>query len=174
MNEILEAIRTRQSVKSYRAEPVPNDLLSEIVSAGTYAASGMNRQSPIILNITDRTVRDMLSDLNRRVGGWQGDFDPFYGAPNVLCVLADKAVGTYLYDGSLVMGNLMLAAHALGISSCWIHRAKEVFEMPEGKEILQKLDITGNYEGIGFCILGYAKGEYPAAKPRRENRIFTV
>ena len=112
--------------------------------------------------------------LSRRVGGWQEGFDPFYGAPNVLCVLADKAVGTYLYDGSLVMGNLMLAAHALGISSCWIHRAKEVFEMPEGKAILQKLGITGDYEGIGFCILGYAKGEYPAAKPRRENRIFTV
>lgn len=110
MNEVLEAIRTRRSVKNYRAEPVPNDLLSEIVSAGTYAASGMNRQSPIILNITDRTVRDMLSDLNRRVGGWQEGFDPFYGAPNVLCVLADKAVGTYLYDGSLVMGNLMLRA----------------------------------------------------------------
>ena len=126
MNEVLEAIRTRRSVKNYRAEPVPNDLLSEIVSAGTYAASGMNRQSPIILNITDRTARDMLSDLNRRVGGWQAGFDPFYGAPNVLCVLADKEVG------------------------------------------------TGDYEGIGFCILGYAHGEYPATKPRKENRIFTV
>ena len=174
MNEVLNAIQTRRSVRSFDKKAVPSDVLSEILSAGTYAPTGMNRQSPIILNITDRAVRDTLSELNRRVGGWQEGFDPLYGAPNVLCVLADRACGTYLYDGSLVMGNLMLAAHALGVSSCWIHRAKEVFAMPEGKALLQKLGITGDYEGIGFCILGYADGDYPTAKPRKENWIYTL
>ena len=174
MNDVLNAMKTRRSVRNYQTQPVPNDILSEIIDAGLYAASGMNRQSPIILNILDKQTRNLLSDLNRRVAGGQAGSDPFYGAPNVLCVLADRAVGTYLYDGSLVMGNLMLAAHTLGIASCWIHRAKEVFEMPEGKALLQKLGIQGDYEGIGFCILGYENGEYPKAKPRREHRVYTL
>ena len=97
--------------------------------------------------------------------------DPFYGAPVVLVVLADKAVGTYLYDGSLTMENMMLAAHDLGLGACWIHRAKEEFASEEGKAILKELGVEGDYEGIGNCILGYADGELPAAKPRKEGYI---
>lgn len=127
---------------------------------------------PIIVAVTDKETRNQLSRMNAAVMG--SSADPFYGAPVVLIVLADKNRGTYLYDGSLVMGNMMTAAHSLGIGSCWIHRAKETFESPEGKELLKQWGIEGNYEGIGHLILGYAKGEAPAPKPRKENYVYYV
>ena len=126
---------------------IPDDVIGKIVEAGTYAATGMGKQSPIIIAVKDKAARDRLSKLNAEIMGT--DIDPFYGAPVVLIVLADSSIPTHVYDGSLVMGNLMLAAHALGIGSCWIHRAKEEFERPEGKEILNELGIDGDYEGIG-------------------------
>lgn len=126
MNAVIEAIKTRRSVKSYKPDMVPEDVLERIIEAGTYAASGMNRQAPIILAVTDKKLRDQLSEMNRKIMGSQAD--PFYGAPVVLVVLADRSIPTHLYDGSLVMGNLMLAAHAEGLGSCWIHRAKEEFD----------------------------------------------
>ena len=126
---------------------IPDDIIGKIVEAGTYAATGMGKQSPLIIAVKDKTARDRLSKLNAEIMG--ADIDPFYGAPVVLIVLADRSIPTHVYDGSLVMGNLMLAAHALGIGSCWIHRAKEEFERPEGKEILEDLGIEGDYEGIG-------------------------
>ncbi|MCF0132957.1 MAG: nitroreductase, partial [Blautia sp.] len=143
----LENMKTRRSVRAYKPDMIPADALDRIIEAGTFAASGMNRQPAIILAVTNKEMRDKLSAMNAKVMG--NDMDPFYGAPVVLVVLADKSAPTYLYDGSLVMGNLMLAAHAEGISSCWIHRAKEEFESPEGKELLASLGITGDYEGIG-------------------------
>ena len=132
----------------------------------------MGRQSPIIIAVTDRAVRDELSAINARIMGREGA-DPFYGAPAVLVVLADKSVPTHVYDGSLVMGNLMAAAHALGLGSCWIHRAKETFELPEGRALLKKLGIEGEYEGIGNCIVGYADEEREA-KPRKQNYVYRV
>ena len=102
------------------------------------------------------------------------DGGPFYGAPAVLVVLAKKDFPTYIYDGSLVMGELMHAAHAVGLATCWIHRAKETFELPEGQELLRSLGITDEYEGIGNCIIGYADGPLPEAKPRKENWIYPV
>ena len=146
-NSTIECLKSRRSVKSYKPDMLPKEVLQEIVEAGTWVPTGMNRQSPIILAITDKKVRDQLSRMNAQIMGAKGD--PFYGAPVVLVVLADKSVGTYVYDGSLVMGNLMNAAHALGIGSCWIHRAKEEFESQEGKELLKSLGIQGDYEGIG-------------------------
>ena len=110
--------------------------------------------------------------MNAEIMGMDGD--PFYGAPVVLIVLADKNIGTHIYDGSLVMGNLMLAAHSLGIGSCWIHRAKEEFSSPEGKEILREIGIDGEYEGIGHCVLGYIDGSIPQAAPRKGNYIYFV
>lgn len=169
---MLEVILSRRSVKSYKPDMVPKDVIERVVEAGTYAATGRNAQSPIIIAITNKEVRDKLSALNGKIMGTKEGFDPFYGAPVVLVVLADKSCGTYVYDGSLVMGNLMLAAHAEGIGSCWIHRAKEEFELPEGKEILAALGIKGDYEGIGHCVLGYAQGEEPMAKPRKENYVY--
>ena len=171
MNEVLNNMKTRRSIRSYKADMVPQDVIERIVEAGTYAASGMNRQPSIILVVTDREMRDKLSKMNAEVMGT--NTDPFYGAPVVLVVLADKTVPTYLYDGSLVMGNLMNAAHAEGVGSCWIHRAKEVFDTEEGKSILKSLGIEGEYEGIGNCILGYADVE-PETKPRKENYVYHI
>ena len=169
MNAVLQAMKERRSVRAYQDKPVPRDVIERICEAGTYAPTGMGFQSPIILAVTNRQLRDRLSAMNARIMG--RDEDPFYGAPVVLVVLADKSRGTYLYDGSLVMANLMLAAHAEGLGSCWIHRAKEEFESEEGKAILKELGIEGDYEGIGHCILGYADGPAPEAKPRKADYV---
>ena len=172
MGETLEIIKKRRSVRGYKADMVPKDVFDKIIEAGTYAATGMGRQSPIIISVSNRELRDKLSAMNAKIMGKEEGFDPFYGAPNVLIVLADKTMPTYLYDGSLVMGNLMLAAADLGVDSCWIHRAKEEFESEEGKAILKELGITGDYEGIGHCVLGYAANEVPEAAPRKDNYVY--
>lgn len=172
MNPVLQAIESRRSVRRFKPDMVPAELLDQVLQAGTYAATGMGRQSPIILAVTDPQVRDQLSRMNAAIMG--SDNDPFYGAPVVLVVLADKSRPTCVYDGSLVMGNLMLAAHSLGLGSCWIHRAKEEFESPEGKALLASLGIQGDYEGIGHCILGYPEGELPQPAPRKENWIYRI
>ena len=172
MNETLNNMITRRSIRNYKPLDIPKPILDEIIKAGTYAATGMNRQSPIIIAVTNKEIRDKLSKLNAFIMGT--DSDPFYGAPVVLIVLADKNIPTHVYDGSLVMGNLMLAAKALGIGSCWIHRAKEEFEREEGKEILRSLGITGDYEGIGHCVLGYIDGTYPETKPRKESYVYHI
>ena len=172
MNETEKTLCQRRSCRAYKADMVAQEVLERILKAGTYAPTGRNRQAPIIIAVTDKTLRDKLSRLNAAVMG--ADSDPFYGAPVVLVVLANKDVPTYLYDGSLVMGNLMNAAHSEGVGSCWIHRAKEVFETREGKEILASLGITGEYEGIGNCILGYPAQENPKPAARKENYVYYI
>lgn len=171
-NIVLDSIKTRRSIRKYKPDMIPGEVLDKIIEAGTYAATGMNRQSPIIIAVTKKEMRDRLSKLNAEIMGT--DSDPFYGAPVVLIVLADKSSANYIYDGSLVMGNLMLAAHSLGVGSCWIHRAKQEFERPEGKEILKSLGIEGDYEGIGHCILGYVDGEYPKAAERKKDWVYRI
>ena len=170
MNEVIEAMRERRSVRAYTEEVPSDELIERVVDAGLWAASGRGRQSPIVLAVTDRTLRDRLSAMNARIMGAPEGTDPFYGAPVVLVVLADRSVPTHVYDGSLVMGNLMLAAHELGLGSCWIHRAREEFDTPEGRQILADLGVEGDYEGVGHCVLGYA-AEVPESKPRREGRL---
>lgn len=172
MNETIKKLIERRSVKKYKPDMIDKEILDQIIEVGTYAPNGRGLQSAIIVAVTDKETRDQLSKMNAAVMG--ADMDPFYGAPVVLIVLADKNRPTYLYDGSLVMGNLMHAANALGIGSCWIHRAKEVFESEEGKALLAKWGIEGDYEGIGNCILGYMDGEMPAAKPRKEDFVYYV
>ena len=172
MNEVIKNILERRSIRKYKEKEVPEELIDEIVKAGTYAPSGMNRQSPIIVAITNKEIRDKLSKINAKIMGVETD--PFYGAPVVIVVLANKNVPTYIYDGSLVMENMMLAANSLGLGTCWIHRAKEEFETEEGKEILKSLGIKGEYEGIGNCILGYLDNEKIEAKPRKENYIYKI
>lgn len=176
-NQVISSIITRRSVRKYKPDMVPRDIIEKIAAAGTYAATGRGAQSPIIVAVTNKETRDRLSKANGAIMGASADLDPFYGAPVVLVVLADKSRPTYVYDGSLVMGNLMLAAHSFGIGSCWIHRAKEEFEMPEWKEWLRSIGIEGEYEGIGHCVLGYADytdGEEPEAAPRKENYVHFV
>ena len=172
MNEVIQALKERRSCRSYKPDPIPTEILDQILEAGTYAPTGMGRQSPIIIAVTDRETRDRLSRMNAAVMGT--DNDPFYGAPVVIVVLADRSIRTAVYDGSLVMGNLMNAAHALGIGSCWIHRAKEEFDSEEGKAILAGLGIQGDYEGIGHCILGYEKDPCRPAAARKENYIYRI
>ena len=172
MGDILDVIKSRKSVKKYKSDPVPKALIEKIVEAGTYAPSGRNWQSPIILAVTNKEIRDELSRLNFMSDSGKR-VDPFYGAPCVLVVLADKSKHTYIYDGSLVMENMLLEAHSLGLGACWIHRAKETFETDEGKAILKKLGIEGEYEGIGNCIVGYPDMT-PLEKPRKENWIYWI
>ena len=172
MNEILKALQERRSIRKFKAQLPDKQDLTQIAQAGLYAASGKGQQGVITLVITNKALRDRLADANRKIGGWPEGFDPFYGAPAVLAVLADKRHFTYLYDGSLVMGNLMLAAHALGLGSIWIHRAKEEFETDVWKKLLADLGITGEWEGIGHCAVGYTDGEPPQAAPRKQGRVF--
>lgn len=168
MNETLNVLETRRSVRAFDPSRMPTDqLISEVVKAGEYAPTGRGMQSPRIVVITKKAVRDRLSQLNAEVMGVTSD--PFYGAPVIVLVLADRSRPTYLYDGSLVMGNLMNAAHAVGLGSCWIHRAREVFSSEEGKQLLTQWGIAGDYEGIGHVALGYALNEPAQAKPRKDD-----
>ena len=171
MNEVIKNIMERRSIRKYQDKEVSDELIDEIVTAGTYAPSGRGKQPAIIIAIKNKEVRDKLSRINAKIMGT--DIDPFYGAPVVLVVLADKSSRTYLYDGSLVMENMMLAASSLGLGSCWIHRAKEEFETEEGKELLKSLGIEGDYEGIGNCIIGY-KAEEKEAAPRKEHYVYKI
>lgn len=170
---ILECMETRRSVRAYLPNAVPEEKLERILRAGLYAASGMGRQSAMILCVTDKALRDRLMRMNAAIMGTP-EKDPFYGAPCVLVVLADRSIPTAVYDGSLVLGNMMLAAHAEGLGSCWIHRAREEFDSDEGKAILHDLGVEGDYEGVGHLIVGYADGAEPQAKPRREGRVLRV
>lgn len=168
-NDIIKQMLNRHSCKKFKSDEVPEDLLNSIIEAGLHAANGMSRQSPIILCVTNKELRDELSKMNADIMG--AKIDPFYGAPCVLVVLANKDVGTYLYDGSLTAGNILNAADSLGLGACWIHRAKEVFESERGQEILKNLGVEGNYEGIANIIVGYKNGE-PKLHEINKNRVF--
>ena len=174
MNETLKVLESRRSCRDFKTDMIKKDEIDAILRAGTYAANGRGKQSSIIIAVTDKELRDKISEENRKIGGWDEGFDPFYNAPVNLIVLADKDVPTYMYDGSLVMGNLMNAAESLGVGSIWIHRAKEEFESEFGKKILEDLGIEGNYEGIGHCALGYAAEIAQPAAARKDNYIYYI
>ena len=174
MNETLKVLESRRSCRNFKPDMITEEELKAIVKAGTYAATGMGKQSPMIIAVTDKKLRDEISAENRKIGGWGEGFDPFYGAPVILIVLAKKDVATHVYDGALVMGNLMNAAESLGVASIWIHRAKEEFESDFGKEILKKLGITDEYEGIGHCALGYAAEPAKEAAPRKSDYVYYI
>ena len=168
MNETIKNLVERISCRKYSSNQIKEDELNSVLKAGEYAPTGMGMQSPIIVVLQNKSIIDKLSKINAKIMG--KDEDPFYGAPTVLVVLADKNIGTYIEDGSLVLGNLMNAAYSLGLGSCWIHRAKEEFETDEGKELLKEWNISENYVGIGHCILGYPE-EKSEAKPRKDGYI---
>lgn len=174
MNETLKTLQSRRSCRSFKPNMVEQEKIDAILKAGTYAATGMGKQSPIIIAVTNKEMRDQIAEENRKIGGWEEGFDPFYGAPVILVVLADKNIGTYQYDGSLVLGNLMNAAESLGVNSIWIHRAKEEFESDFGKKILADLGIDGEYVGIGHCALGYASAPVNEAAPRKDNYVYYI
>ncbi len=174
MNETLKTLETRRSCRQFKPDLVKEEDLKEIIKAGTYAATGMGKQSPIIIAVTDKALRDEISEENRKIGGWDEGFDPFYGAPVILIVLAKKDIPTYVYDGALVMGNLMNAAQSLGVASIWIHRAREEFASEFGQNILKRLGIEGDYEGIGHCALGYAVEAAKDPAPRKDNYVYYI
>lgn len=166
-----ELLKNRRSIRKYKPDPVSEELLDAILEAGLYAPSGMNTQNTVMVAVRDKETRDQLSRMNAAVMGTTND--PFYGAPCVIVVLVDPERYTWLEDGSLVMGNLMNAAYEAGLGSCWIHRAQQMFDSPEGKELLKKWGLPENLKGVGNCILGYAD-EDPVTKPRKEGRIVKV
>ena len=168
--DAMENLLTRRSCRAYKDEPVSDDAIYNIVRAGLYAPSGMGRQSAIVVVVTDKAVRDQLSRMNAEIAGMK-EGDPFYGAPVVLVVLADRTVPTHVEDGALLMGNLLNAAHAEGLGSCWIHRAREEFESPEGKALLEKLGVKGDYVHAILGVPAGAPGEAPA---HREGRVFRI
>ncbi len=171
-NETLKVLKERRSIRKYQAEQIKDEELNAILEAGTWAASGKGLQSAVMVVVQDAETISMLSKANAEIQGKPGA-DPFYGAPTAVVVLADGEAANWLQDGSLVMGNLMNAAHSLGVGSCWIHRAREVFETEEGKALLKKWGIEGEYIGVGNCILGY-KDEHPEMKKRKDNYVYYV
>ena len=173
MKSTLEDLKSRRSCRAYKPEQITDEELDLVLEAGTYAPTGMNKQDVVIVAVQNKETIAKLSKMNAAIVG-KPEMDPFYGAPTVLVVLADKSWFTHLYDGCCVMDNLLNAAGALGLGSCWIHRAKEEFESDEGKALLKEWGIEGDYEGIGHCVLGYWAGEQPAAAPRKEGYIVKV
>lgn len=174
MSELSKIIKERRSIRKFKSDAVSKELIKQIAEAGLYAANGKGLQSPKIIAVTNKELRDRISEANRQIGGWAEGFDPFYGAPVIFIVIADKSAFTAVYDGSLTLGNMMLKAHELGLGSIWIHRAKQEFEGGIGREILDKLGIEGEYEGIGHLAVGYADGEYPVAPERKPDRVFYI
>ena len=174
MNDIIRAMEERRSIRNFKSDMPSKEDIEQIIEAGLYAANGMGKQAAITVAITNKELRDRLSAENCKIGGWKEGFDPFYGAPVILVVLADKNWANRVYDGSLVIGNMMLAAHSLGLGSIWIHRAKEEFDMPEYRRLLKELGVEGEWEGIGHCAIGYIEGDVPKAAKRKDKRVFWV
>ena len=172
MNDIIRNMTERRSVRAYKPDQVPKDLLDQVLEAGRWAPSGMGRQPVLVIAVQNKTVRDELSRMNAAVMG--GNNDPFYGAPTVILVLVDAAAGTGVEDGALALGNMLNAAYSLGLGCCWIHRAHEMFDSAEGKDLLRKWGVEGNYRGVGCCILGYPADSFPAPKPRKEGNVLYI
>ena len=165
MSKVLEEMKTRRSIRKFKPDMIPQDILDRIIEAGTYAANGRGAQNTIIIQVTNKEIRDEIAKRNADIMG--SNTDPFYGAPVILIVLGKKDWPTHVYDGSLVMGNLMLAAHDLGIGSCWIHREREMFATEEGKQLMEEWGLPEGLMGIGALSLGYPDGESAPAKPRK-------
>ena len=171
-NEVLKTIRSRRSVRAYKRDAVPQELLREICEAGTYAPTGGGRQSPTIIAVTTEKYRNELVRLNAEVVG--KDTDPYYGAPVIILVLAEGTASTFVEDGSCVLENMMLAAASLGLGSVWIHREREIFDSEEGKALLRQWGLPQTLRGVGSIALGYAAAPAPAPAPRKEGYIVRV
>ena len=172
MNETIQVLLNRRSVRRYQPKQITEQELETILQAGMFAPSGHGSQPVRLVVIQRPEIIQQLSKMNAAILGTSSD--PFYGAPTVVLVLADRSHPTWCEDGALVMGNLMNAAHAIGVDSCWINRARQEFDSPEGKKMLQDWGIQGDYAGIGHCLLGYRLGDYPKAAPRKADFVVYV
>ena len=174
MNETMKNILERRSIRKYKPDMVKKELLDQVIEAGLYAATGHGKQSSVIIAVTDKEFRHELSEENRKIEGWKEGIDPFYGAPVVLLVIANRESPNAVYDGAATLTNMMLAAKALGLGSCWVHRAKQEIDSEFGKKLLSRLHISGDYEGVGHLLLGYPDCEPPKAAKRKPDRVYYV
>jgi nitroreductase len=173
MNETMKTLLNRRSIRKFKSEQIKDEELNAILEAGKYAPSGANQQSALFIVVQNKDVLKELSRMNAAVFG-KSNSDPYYGAPTVILVLADKTKVTPIEDASLALGNMYNAAYSLGIGSCWIHRTKQMFESEEGKALLKEWGVEGDYVGVGSCILGYPDCEQPKAAPRKDNFVVMV
>lgn len=171
MNETLETLNRRVSVRSYKQEQITKQELDAVLEAGKNAPTGLNRQCPVFIAVQDKKIRDRLSALNASFMDREGD--PFYGAPTIICVLVKEGINTNIEDGSLALGNMLNAAYALGLGACWIHRCREMFESDYGKKLLADLGLD-DYKGVGCCILGYPEGGFPEKKTRKTDYVHYI
>ena len=174
MNEVIKSLKERRSIHKFKPEMPKKEDLEQIIEAGLYAANGGGKQGTIIVAVTNQEIRNRLCEVNGKIAGAPEGFDVFYGGQAILIVLADKNNPNKQYDGALTMGNMLNAAHALGLGSIWVHRAKEEFETDEWKKLLADIGVEGEWEGVGHCVVGYVDGEYPEAAERKPNRVFWV
>ncbi|MGN1442603.1 MAG: nitroreductase family protein [Acutalibacteraceae bacterium] len=172
MDDIFEIIKTRRSIRAFKPDEVDEALLNKVLEAGTYAPTGRGLQSPVIVAVRDKETRDYVSSLNAKVLGT--NTDPYYGAPVIVLVLADGERNTFIEDGSCVLENMMLMAHALGLGSCWIHREQEIFDSAEGKALLEKWGLPQTLRGVGSLALGYPDQAPPTAKERKKDYIIKI
>jgi nitroreductase len=172
MNETIKTLLERRSIRKFKLEQIKEGELNAILEAGMYAPSGANQQSALFVVIQDKQTLKKLSAMNASVLG--KDIDPYYNAPTLILVFADRSKVTPVEDASLALGNMFNAAASLGIGSCWVHRAKQMFETEEGKDLMKKWGVTGDHIGVGSCILGYPDGEHPKAAPRKDNFVIRV
>lgn len=172
INEVLNVIQSRRSVRAYQDRAIEPEKLDAVLQAGTYAPTGRGAQSPVIIAVTDSKTRGRISALNAAILGTESD--PYYGAPAIVLVLADPARNTFVEDGTCALDTMMLAAHSVGLATCWIHREREIFDSAEGKALLRAWGLPETLRGVGSIALGYAAGEYPQAAPRKSNYIVKV
>ncbi|NMM63465.1 diguanylate cyclase [Clostridium sp. P21] len=173
MNETMKTLLNRRSIRKYKSEQIKDEELNAVLEAGKYAPSGANQQSALFIVIQNKDVIKKISKINTAVMGKE-NIDPYYGAPTVILVLADKTKVTPVEDASLALGNMYNAAYSLGLGSCWIHRTREMFESEEGKKLLKEWGVEGDYIGVGSCILGYPDCELPKPAPRKDNFVIMV
>lgn len=173
MNETMNTLLNRRSIRKFKPDQIKDEELNAVLEAGKYAPSGANRQSPLFIVVQNKDAIKKIAKLNASFTG-NPDGDPYYGAPTVILVLADKSTVTPVEDASLALGNMFNAAYSLGLGSCWIHRTKQMFESEEGKALLKEWGVKGDYIGVGSCILGYPDCEHPEAAPRKDNYVVMV
>ncbi|MCR4690196.1 MAG: nitroreductase [Lachnospiraceae bacterium] len=172
MSDLQQVLRSRRSCRNFKPVMPSREDIDQVMGVGLYAPTGMGKQSTKIIAVTNKKLRDLIADENARIGGWKEGFDPFYGAPVILIVIADASCPTAVYDGSAALAQMMISAQDLGLSTCWIHRAKEEFDSEFGKKILKELGLNGNFVGIGHLALGFAAEPAAAPAPRQPDRAF--
>ena len=170
--EALEVLKNRRSIRKYKADQIKEEELNAVVEAGTFAPTGKGTQGVQIVVVQTPEYRDRVAALNAKVIG--NDMDPYYGAPTIILVFETAECLTHVLDGAAVCTNMLNAAYAVGLGSCWINRCKQMFEMEEGKELLKEWGLPEDLAGVASLALGYADGDHPAAKPRKDGYVVRV